>query len=214
MGTDMPSRAAALRPRFIALALRDPEGSPLQRLQIIKGWIDGDDQAHYKVFDVAGTDGTSGTINLETGEWISMRLNRATTTCARSRCHRCAGAGANASICPSAIAQSNATTTPRKSFRNWLGHRRSGICRKIYRSYWAWLGNRGTDNVFLLNFRSWPKADIEPLEAATKNPRHKRATVPTTNSNIQQHSATKLTSENRPGPASQLLWFVAENCAE
>ena len=69
MGTDMPPRAAALRPRFIALALRDPEGSPLQRLQIIKGWIDGDDQAHYKVFDVAGTDGASGTINLETGEW-------------------------------------------------------------------------------------------------------------------------------------------------
>ena len=69
MGTDMPSRAADLRPRFIALALRDPEGSPLQRLQIIKGWIDRDDQAHYKVFDVAGTDGASGTINLETGEW-------------------------------------------------------------------------------------------------------------------------------------------------
>ena len=28
------------KPRFAAAALRDPEGNLLQRLQIIKGWID------------------------------------------------------------------------------------------------------------------------------------------------------------------------------
>lgn len=49
--------------------MRDPESSPLQRLQIIKGWIDADDAAHYKVFDIVGDAGSPGTIDLETGVW-------------------------------------------------------------------------------------------------------------------------------------------------
>ena len=69
MGADFPARSSNNSPRFIALATRDPESSPLQRLQIIKGWIDAADKTHYKVFDVAGDDGSGGTINLETGVW-------------------------------------------------------------------------------------------------------------------------------------------------
>jgi hypothetical protein len=61
--------ASSASPRFIALAMRDPESSPLQRLQIIKGWIDADDAAHYKVFDIVGDAGSPGTIDLETGVW-------------------------------------------------------------------------------------------------------------------------------------------------
>jgi len=45
-------------PTFLISALRDPgndvrSGTPLQRLQVIKGWI-ANDQAHQQVFDVAG----------------------------------------------------------------------------------------------------------------------------------------------------------------
>jgi len=43
-------------PRFLAIALRDPEGAPLQRLQVIKGWVEGG-RSHEQVFDVACSDG-------------------------------------------------------------------------------------------------------------------------------------------------------------
>jgi len=47
------------RPRFLAWAFRDPRRAPLQRLQIIKGWIDKDGETHEKVYDVACSDGTT-----------------------------------------------------------------------------------------------------------------------------------------------------------
>ncbi len=43
-------------PAFLAWAMADPVGTPLQRLQIIKGWVD-DGRTHEKVFDVACSDG-------------------------------------------------------------------------------------------------------------------------------------------------------------
>lgn len=49
----------AQRPRFVVQATRDPgapgfPGTPLQRVQIVKGWIDAGG-AHEKVFDIAGS---------------------------------------------------------------------------------------------------------------------------------------------------------------
>ena len=69
MGGDLPSRSTAGGPRFIVAAERDPDSSPLLRLQVIKGWVDETDQAHYKVIDVAGNTESSGEINLESGTW-------------------------------------------------------------------------------------------------------------------------------------------------
>jgi hypothetical protein len=43
-------------PRFLVWASRDPNSAPLQRLQIVKGWIE-DGTAVEKVFDVACSDG-------------------------------------------------------------------------------------------------------------------------------------------------------------
>ena len=43
-------------PVFAVRALRDPSGAPLQRLQIVKGWVQGGDQ-HEQLFDVACSDG-------------------------------------------------------------------------------------------------------------------------------------------------------------
>jgi hypothetical protein len=45
-------------PTFVVRALRDPREAPLERVQIIKGWIE-DDAAHERVFDVACADGTA-----------------------------------------------------------------------------------------------------------------------------------------------------------
>lgn len=57
MGGEM--RAPAQSPTFLVSAASDPgipgyPGLDLQRLQVIKGWIDADGATHEKVFDVAG----------------------------------------------------------------------------------------------------------------------------------------------------------------
>ena len=44
-------------PEFIVWAQRDKNGAPLQRVQIIKGWVDGSGRTHEKVFDVICSDG-------------------------------------------------------------------------------------------------------------------------------------------------------------
>ena len=40
-------------PRFLAWVMRDPASAPLQRLQIVKGWIDAGGKTHERVYDIA-----------------------------------------------------------------------------------------------------------------------------------------------------------------
>jgi hypothetical protein len=47
----------AKAPAFIAWVAKDPEGANLDRLQIIKGWVDAEGSSHEQVFDVALSDG-------------------------------------------------------------------------------------------------------------------------------------------------------------
>jgi hypothetical protein len=54
MGGDlrvMPKGAKT--PSFMVYALRDPIGANLDRIQIVKGWLDANGKAHEKVYDVA-----------------------------------------------------------------------------------------------------------------------------------------------------------------
>jgi hypothetical protein len=44
------------------------EGTPLQRLQIIKGWLNLDGEPIQKVFDVAGDPNNGASVNLDTCE--------------------------------------------------------------------------------------------------------------------------------------------------
>ncbi len=59
MGGELGPVRGNQSPRFGVLAFRDPgtltlAGTQLQRVQIIKGWVDGSGQSQEKVFDVAG----------------------------------------------------------------------------------------------------------------------------------------------------------------
>lgn len=57
MGSRLPAGPAARAPRFLLHALKDPDGANLDRLQIIKGWLDAQGNAQEQVFDVALSDG-------------------------------------------------------------------------------------------------------------------------------------------------------------
>ena len=53
MGGDLTQAPKGAAPSFIAVAAKDPDGANLDRLQIIKGWLDKDGALQEKVYDVA-----------------------------------------------------------------------------------------------------------------------------------------------------------------
>lgn len=80
MGGELTGLTAS--PEFIVSASRDPNGATLDRIQIVKAWIDGEGKEHERVYDVAwGEDRTvlgSGkleairnTVNLKTGKVVN-----------------------------------------------------------------------------------------------------------------------------------------------
>jgi hypothetical protein len=52
MGGDLKPVAGGKAPTFLVAAMKDPEGANLDRLQIVKGWVDAAGRTHEKVFDV------------------------------------------------------------------------------------------------------------------------------------------------------------------
>ena len=59
MGGDLRPANGASAPSFMVYALRDPIGANLDRIQIVKGWVNADGTAGEKVYDVAWSDGRS-----------------------------------------------------------------------------------------------------------------------------------------------------------
>jgi hypothetical protein len=55
MGADLDPRQGNA-PRFVAQAMRDPSSAPLERLQIVKGWLENG-VTHERVFDIACSGG-------------------------------------------------------------------------------------------------------------------------------------------------------------
>jgi len=85
MGADLPQRPAsggAKAPTFMVFALRDPIGANLDRIQIVKGWLDEKGATHEKVYDVVwsgdrkiGADGklppVGNTVEAKTASWTN-----------------------------------------------------------------------------------------------------------------------------------------------
>ncbi len=53
MGGDLTNAPKGGVPTFMVRALKDPDGAHLDRVQIIKGWLDGKGELHERVFDIA-----------------------------------------------------------------------------------------------------------------------------------------------------------------
>ena len=53
MGGNLVRAPKNKAPRFMVRALRDPEGANLDRIQIIKGWMDRKGKTHERIYDVA-----------------------------------------------------------------------------------------------------------------------------------------------------------------
>jgi hypothetical protein len=56
MGGDLRTAPAEKSPTFLVAAAKDPFGGNLDRIQIIKGWLDAKNEVHEKVYDVAWSD--------------------------------------------------------------------------------------------------------------------------------------------------------------
>jgi len=83
MGSDLAAKpASASAPTFMVYALRDPIGANLDRIQIIKGWLDENGETQEKVYDVTwsgdrrlGSDGrlppVGNTVDVENANWTN-----------------------------------------------------------------------------------------------------------------------------------------------
>ncbi|MDH3716138.1 MAG: DUF3604 domain-containing protein [Gammaproteobacteria bacterium] len=56
MGGDLRNAPSGKSPTFLVAALRDPYSGNLDRVQVIKGWLDSEGQTHEKVYNVAWGD--------------------------------------------------------------------------------------------------------------------------------------------------------------
>ena len=81
MGGDLKGRGEGA-PTFLAEAMKDPDSAGLERLQIVRGWVDGDGELREQVYDIACAVGAPD-----------------------SRTHRCASQGATLDPATCAIPQ-------------------------------------------------------------------------------------------------------------
>ena len=56
MGGDLRNAPAGQAPTFMIRALRDVDGANLDRMQVIKGWLDANGDTHERIYDVAVSD--------------------------------------------------------------------------------------------------------------------------------------------------------------
>jgi hypothetical protein len=82
MGGDLSNAPSGASPTFLIAALKDPIGANLDRIQVVKGWYDGD-ELNERIYDVAVSDGRTigadgrarmpvgNTVDLETATWTN-----------------------------------------------------------------------------------------------------------------------------------------------
>jgi len=57
MGGDLKRAPSGKVPSLLIRAMRAPDGANLDRVQVVKGWLDGSGKTHEQVYDVASSDG-------------------------------------------------------------------------------------------------------------------------------------------------------------
>jgi len=81
MGSDLPA-ATSDAPVFMVYALRDPIGANLDRIQIVKGWVDDDGETQERVYNVSWSDNrqpdasgklppVGNTVDFEAANWTN-----------------------------------------------------------------------------------------------------------------------------------------------
>ncbi|MDX2315916.1 MAG: DUF3604 domain-containing protein, partial [Gammaproteobacteria bacterium] len=82
MGGELATAPEGKAPNFMVIALRDPIGANLDRIQIIKGWLDNNGKTHEKVYDVVWSGdrkpdakgklpAVGNTVDLEAANWTN-----------------------------------------------------------------------------------------------------------------------------------------------
>jgi hypothetical protein len=82
MGGDLAKAPKGKSPSFLVASLRDPYSGNLDRIQIVKGWLDANGKTHEKVYDVVwsddrkpGSDGklppVGNTVDVENATWTN-----------------------------------------------------------------------------------------------------------------------------------------------
>lgn len=84
MGGDLQNAPKGKSPSFLVAALKDPIGANLDRIQVVKGWLDAKGKVHEKVYDVVwgdadkrkpGADGklpaVGSTVDIENATWTN-----------------------------------------------------------------------------------------------------------------------------------------------
>jgi hypothetical protein len=84
MGGDLPKAVKGQSPSFLVAAMRDPYSGNLDRIQIVKGWLDREGNAQEKVYNVAWADSekrqidsdgklpaVGNTVNVEKATWTN-----------------------------------------------------------------------------------------------------------------------------------------------
>jgi hypothetical protein len=80
MGGDLKPGVAGKAPTFLVAAMKDPEGANIDRIQVVKGWLDAKGALHEQVYDVVwsgdrkrGEDGklppVGDTVDLANATW-------------------------------------------------------------------------------------------------------------------------------------------------
>jgi hypothetical protein len=81
MGGDLTKNSTSKAPSFMVSALRDPQSANIDRIQIIKGWMDKKGELHDRVYDLAVSDdrkidkngvckeAVGNTVDIETATW-------------------------------------------------------------------------------------------------------------------------------------------------
>jgi hypothetical protein len=76
MGGDMRDAPAGKSPSFLVAALKDPIGANLDRVQVIKGWLDANEETHERIYDVAVSDnrriGSDGRCKAPVGDTVDV----------------------------------------------------------------------------------------------------------------------------------------------